>query len=179
MMIPPIGNKKANASPMIAPCAICACSLTRWLKPGCPTDPPELWLAAVAVGKPADAVPLPVACAEAKNGLRELPPFAFWRLKFRFPMMSCWERLAVWLSDFGELPLNAHIQAVLLAVRSILPVSQLAQLEPIIGPPVLLTIARPDHVLKLIIPHTANIGSHNAIDDARALQQRHLSLAIV
>ena len=90
-----------------------------------------MWLAAVAVGKPADAVPLPVACAEAKNGLRELPPFAFWRLKFRFPMMSCWERLAVWLSDFGELPLNAHIQAVLLAVRSILPVSQLAQLEPI------------------------------------------------
>lgn len=177
MMIPPIGNKKANASPMIAPCPISACILTRRLKPGSATDPPDLW--AVAVGKPADAVPLPVACAEAKNGLRELPPFAFWRLKFRFPMMSCWERLAVWLSDFGELPLNAHIQAVLLAVRSIVPVSQLAQLEPIIGPPVLLAIARPDHVLKLRIPHTANIGSHNAIDDARALQQRHLSLAIV
>ena len=62
--------------------------------------------------------------------------------------MSCWERLAVWLSEFGELPLNAHIQAVLLDVRSILPVSQLAQLEPIIGQPVLLAIARPDHVLK-------------------------------
>lgn len=92
--------------------------------------------------------------------------------------MSCLERPAVWLSEFGELPLNAHIQAVLLDVRSILPVSQFAQLEPVVGQPVLSAIARPDHMLKLRISRTANISSHLAIDDAGALQQGHLSLAI-
>lgn len=160
---------------MIVPCAIFARVPKAWSKPGSLLTVP---LAVVAMGKPADAVPLPFVCAEATNGLRELPPFAAWRLKFRFPMLSCWERLAVWLSELDELLLNDHIQAVLLAVRSIVPVPQLAQLEPIIGPRVLSAIARPDHVLKLRVPHTANNGSHLAIDDAGALQQSHLGLAI-
>ncbi len=151
MMIPPMGKKRANASPMIVPCAIRARVTIPWSKPWSSTDPPILPLAASAVGELTDAVPVPVpvACAEATNGLRELPPLATWRLKFRFPMLSCSERLSLWLFDFNELLLNAHIQDVLLAVRSIVPVPQLAQLEPTIGPGVLLAISRPGYVLEL------------------------------
>lgn len=148
-MIPPMGKRRANASPMIVPCAIRARVTIFWSKPWSSTDPPMLPLAAVAVGELPDVVPLPVACAEAINGLRELPPFATWRLKFRFPMLSWRESLALWLSDCDELPLNAHIQDVLLAVRSIVPVPQLAQLEPIFRPRALLAIAHLDYALDL------------------------------
>lgn len=148
MMIPPMGKKRTNASPMIVPCAIRARVTKPWSKPWS-TDPPMLPLAASAVGELTDAVPVPVACAEATKGLRELPPLATWRLKFRFPMLSCSESLSVRLFDFAELPLNAHIQDVLLAVRSIVPVPQFAQLEPTIGSRVLLAIARPDIVVEL------------------------------
>lgn len=150
-MIPPMGKKRAKASPKIVPCAILARVTIRLLKPMGSTDPPMLPLAALAVGELTEAVPVPVpvACAEVTNGLRELPPFATWRLKFRFPMLSCCERLALGLSEFDELLLNAHIQDVLLAVRSIVPVPQLAQLEPKIGPRVLLAISHPDYALEL------------------------------
>lgn len=150
MMIPPMGKKRANASPMIVPCAIRARVTIPRSKPGSSTDPPTLPLAALAVGEPTDAVPVPVplACAEATNGLRELPPLATWRLKFRFPILSCSGRLSLWLFDFNELLLVAHIQAVLLAVRSIVPLPQLAQLEPTISPRVLLAIARPEYSLE-------------------------------
>lgn len=84
-----MGKNRANASPMIVPCAIFARVTIPSSKPWSSTDPPMLPLAAVVVGVLPDAVPLPVAWAEAINGLRELPPFATWRLKFRFPMMSC------------------------------------------------------------------------------------------
>lgn len=89
MMIPPAGKKRANASPMIVPCAIRARVTIPSSKPWSSTDPPMSPLAEVAVGELPDAVLLPVVCAEASNGLRELPPFAAWRLKFRFPMLSC------------------------------------------------------------------------------------------
>lgn len=144
-----MGKKRTNASPKIVPCAIRARVTIPWSKPRSSTDPPMLPLAAVVVGELTDAVPVPVACAEATNGLSELPPFATWRLKFRFPMFSCSGRLSLWLFDFVELLLNAHIQGVLLAVRSMVPIPQFAQLEPIFGPRVLLAISRPDHILKL------------------------------
>lgn len=149
MMIPPMGKKRTNASPMIVPCAIRARVTKPLSKPWSSTDPPMLPLAGSAVGELTDAVPVPVACAEATKGLRELPPLAFWRLKFRFPMLSCSERLSLRLFDFAELPLKAHIQDVLLAVRSMVPVPQFAQLEPTIGSRVLLAIARPENVVDL------------------------------
>lgn len=131
MMMPPMGKRRANASPMIVPCAIRARVTKPRSKPGSSTDP-MLPLTASAVDELTDAVPVPVpvARAEVTNGLRELPPLAAWRLKFRFPMLSCFERLSLWLFEFNEVLLIAHIQAVLLAVRSIVPVPQLAQLEP-------------------------------------------------
>lgn len=149
MIIPPMGKKRTNASPKIVPCAIRARVTIPWSKSWSSTDPPMLPLAAVVVGELTDAVPVPVACAEATNGLSELPPFATWRLKFRFPMLSCSERLSLWLFDFVELLLNAHIQGVLLAVRSMVPIPQFAQLEPIFGPRALLANFAPRSCIEI------------------------------